>query len=509
MTAPYPVGPVLDSIASSGTTAVFTKTSPFAAAMAAGDVLVAGQRAQGTVATAITLPSGWVLGSAANGAADRAQGIAYHVVTDPAAEPATWTFGGWSAGREAGQMIILRGVDLANIIGGRPPYSTADLAAYAVGAAPFTAIAMWGDERTTGRSHHPSTTPAGYTAFGNLQSTGDESTTGSRTAMWWGYHSVEDGGSPAVAAAALVWPDGVSANRSVGVAFQGVGTPVDPPKGFDSVGQMLATPGNTWAHRGGSADWPEMSEYAYQQAAIRGYPVLEFQAQRSSDGWWFGLHDNNFDRTSQVSGSPAPSTLTKAQILATYQNTLNSNGTPRPYWGLIDFLDKWTPTHVVVIDPKNQLGHTAEFIALLKAHGGNRKIVVKYSGVGAGSAALADAAKADGFQTWGYFYEPDIADGDVALWQSHWSMLGMEWGASQASWDVMKSYNKPLVAHIAATQVGYDTGIARGAQMVQCSGVAAIPAVGRSDSPEQPWDAAWVGGKIAHQMWLNGELIWP
>jgi hypothetical protein len=252
-----------------------------------------------------------------------------------------------------------------------------------------------------------------------------------------------------------------------------------------------------------------MSQYAYEQAAARGYGVLEFQSQRSSDGWWFGLHDNNFDRTSQVTGSPAPATLTQAQILATYQNTLNSEGTPRPYWGLIEFLDTWTPTHVVVVDPKNQLGHTAEFISLLQAHGGNRRIIVKYSGVGSGSAALADAARAAGFETWGYFYEPDIADGDVATWQSHWTTLGMEWGASQASWDAMRAYGKPVFAHIAATQVGYDTGMTRGAQGVQVSGVAAVAAVSRSARPSQPFDRIKVGTQFTDKVYVGSTQAWP
>lgn len=491
--------------ASSGTDITITKP----AGLADGHMLLAGVRAQGTVATAITMPAGWTRAGAPNGAADRAQGFFYKVVTDAASEPASYTFGGWSAGRSDGYMDIVTGIDPANLIAGSPAYSTTDLAAYAASGVPLLTMVMWGDERTTPRSHVPTTPPAGYTVRANFQNTLDSSTAGSRTAVWIGSRAVGDGGSPSIAAAALVWPDGVSANRSVGVSFRGLGTPVTPPIGFDSVGQAIATVGATWAHRGGSADWPEMSQYAYEQSALRGYGVLEFQAQRSSDGWWFGLHDNNFDRTSLVSGSPAPATLTQATILATYQNLLNAGGNPRPYWGLINFLDTWTPTHVVVVDPKNQLGFTSEFISILNAHGGPSKIIVKYSGVGSGSAALADAATAAGYETWGYFYEPDIADGDVALWQSHWSLLGMEWGATQESWDFMNAYGKPVVAHIAATQVGYNTAMTRGARAVQCSGVTAIAAVSRGTSPEQPFDRVKVGGGFADKVYVGTEQVWP
>lgn len=475
MSAPQWAGSPVTAGAASGASLTITKPS----GVVNGDVLVAVVRAQGTVASAVTVPSGWTRAGAVNGAADRAQGIFYKLVTDATAEPANYAFGGWSSGRSVGVMRILRGVDPANIVGGSAPYSTTDLAAYAAAAAPFVAVALWGDERTDSRSHVPATTPAGYAPLDNVQSTLDASTTGSRTALWWGSLAVADGGSTAVAAAALTWPTGVSANRSVAAAFRGITAPVAKPPGFNSVAQMLATAGATWAHRGGSTNWPEMSEYAYDQAVLAGYGALEFSAHRTSDGVWIGSHDPSLNRTSQTSGLPNISAMTWAQV-QTYMNSLTSAGTPRPYYRLDDFLDKYTPTHVCIVDPKNDVGRIAEFLAICDAHGGNTKIVVKFFGVGGGSTALADAAAAKGYQTWGYFYEADVLDGDLAADQSHWSILGMEYGASQSSWDAVLSYEKPVVGHIAASQANYDTAIAKGARMVQCANVAGIRAVGAS-----------------------------
>lgn len=476
MSAPQWIGSPATAGAASGTSLTIAKPT----GLANGDLLVVAVRAQGTVATAITTPSGFTRAGGANGAADRAQGIFYKLVADAASEPANYAFSGWSAGRSVGSIRILRGVDPANIIGGSTPYSTTDLAAYASSAAPYLAVAMWGDERTDTRSHVPSATPAGYAGLDNIQSTLDASTTGSRTALWWGSLAIADGGSPEIAAAALTWPVGASANRSVGAAFRGLTTPAAAPAGFSSVAQMLATPGATWAHRGGSANWPEMSEYAYDQAVLAGYGALEFSAHRTSDGVWVGSHDPSLNRTSQTSGLPNISAMTWAQV-QTYSNTLNSAGTPRAYYRLDTFLDKYTPTHVCIVDPKNDVSRIAEFLAICDAHGGNTKIVVKFFGVGGGSTALADAAAAKGYQTWGYFYEADVADGDLAADQSHWSLLGMEYGASQASWDAVLSYGKPVVAHIAASQANYDTAIAKGARMVQTSNVLGVRAVGATN----------------------------
>lgn len=256
--------------------------------------------------------------------------------------------------------------------------------------------------------------------------------------------------------------------------------PPDPGPGFDNVYEMLRTSGVTWAHRGGSANWPEMSEYAYDQAVLAGYDALEFSAHRTSDGIWIGSHDPSLNRTSQTSGLPNISTMTWAQV-QTYMNSLNSAGTPRPYYRLDAFLDKYTPERVCIADPKTDVGQITNFLNLLDAHGGPSKIIVKFFGVGTGATALADAARLRGYQTWGYFYETDFTSGDMARDQSHWSILGMDIGASQAAWDAVMSYGKPVVGHIAQSQANYNTAISRGARMVQCANVTGIAAVGQQD----------------------------
>ena len=187
--------------------------------------------------------------------------------------------------------------------------------------------------------------------------------------------------------------------------------------GFNSVTSMLAKNGVTWAHRGGSASYPEMSEWAYDQSVLRGYGILEFSAARTSDGWWFGLHDSSTDRTSGGTFGEA-SAQTKAAVQS-QRIVIGATGSPRPYFGLIEFLKKYGKTHVLVLDVKNSASYLSEFLNLIEANVDKSRVIIKFYGVGSGAASIASAAKAKGFKTWGYFYQADYQNGDVAAWQSN------------------------------------------------------------------------------------------
>lgn len=266
--------------------------------------------------------------------------------------------------------------------------------------------------------------------------------------------------------------------------FGGTATGViEPVPGFANIDQVLHTPGVTWAHRGGSANWPEMTDYAYTRAAAHGYGVLEFSCGRSSDGWWFGLHDANLDRTSGLTGSPNVSTMTQAEIEA-YQVTLNAGGNPQPYYGLVDFLQKWTDTHVVVIDPKNALSYSSELLDLIELHvpDAQDRVVMKFYGVGGGALAFADLCRARGFTTWGYFYQADYDAGDLDANHARWDWLGMNLAATTGwtggTYPAVTSYGQPVAAHIIQSQGEYDSAIVKGARMVQVGNVAAVQRVG-------------------------------
>lgn len=242
-------------------------------------------------------------------------------------------------------------------------------------------------------------------------------------------------------------------------------------KGF-TVSDMLNASGVTWAHRGGSANFPDMSEYAYDESSSIGYQVLEFSAQRTSDGWWFGLHDNTLTRTSPGAPNTSIRQLTRAQV-ESYTNQ------EQPYYGMVDFIQKFSEKNVLVLDPKNSIDLSNEFLDIIDQYAGPENIVIKYFGTGSGGATLSDRARARGYQTWGFWYEDDYLSGAMATWQSRYTLLGMDVDAPTA-WtgpNNVLSYGKPVVAHILQSKVKYDKAVALGASMMQCANVVDIPAV--------------------------------
>lgn len=491
--------------------------------LADGDMLVAVLRTNGSTSTSDFALSGWTRRGytfVSSDAAGRVTGIFTHPVTTASSEPSTYTFTkAASDSRRVGAMFIVRGVDLSSPVAGNSsgwdalPTPRVQLNSFTVDTADSALLVYaWANEIVSPNATAPTILPGTEIAL-VPSSSGTGST---RTTIWAGY---ESNAATSTGNKNLTWATATSGPAATGVVLRGLagssGTATGTltiagtataavslsrtatgtltvsgsaarslgVSGFASVAQMLATPGATWAHRGGSANWPEMSQYAYEQAVLAGYGALEFSANRTSDGVWVGCHDASLNRTSQTSGLADISAMTWAQV-QTYQNSWNSAGTPRPYYRLDQFLDDFTGTHVAIVDPKHAIGtYNTEFLNLLDAHGGNTKIVVKFYGVGAGATALADAATARGYQTWGYFYDTDVTSGGLADDQSHWSILGMNYDATQTAWDAALSYGKPVVGHIAASQANYNTAITRGARIVQCSNVAGITAVGSSAIP--------------------------
>lgn len=254
--------------------------------------------------------------------------------------------------------------------------------------------------------------------------------------------------------------------------------------GFNNAAQFVATPGATMAHRGGSESFPDMSEYAYDQAILRGFGALEFSAQRSSDGWWFGLHNPDINEVAGTVGLPNASAMTRAEIEA-YANVDNPiAGHPsRPFFGLIEFLEKYGSTHVLMVDPKNALSFNTEFMTICESIVPKSRLMWKYYIGGPGSTNPtngAAAAMARGWSgTWGYCYSEDVDSGAFAEHSGNaaWTTLGINIGANQTYWDTVLAVGKPVIGHIANSQADYNTAISKGADMVQCADTTEILAV--------------------------------
>lgn len=511
MPTPVLIGPVETFAANSGASHVFAKP----AALADGDVLVATLRAQGTDwPTDWGLPSGWSRLTAAYPGAgpDRVHGIYAHTVTTAASEPSSYTFtAAMSTARRVGALWIVRGAQ--GFSGASPTYAGTTITggkraeSYALTNAnsePYLTLFFGGSEFGAGASHVPTSKPTGYTE--NYQYPDPAASTSvSRTGVWVG--SVETPASP-VGAASITWavaagPDAQS------VSFQGSASPVDPRgegipvhlgdqssarlflqqtagirtptqianiwPGWFTVTEMLAKPGFTWAHRGGSLSWPEHSLHAYTQSALRGYGGLEISLARTSDGVWFGLHDADINRTSGTTGLPAASTMTWAEIQA-YQITIGPGG-PQPYMTFDQLIAAYGHTHILICDAKTSIYNStlrAEFLAKCSADIGTDRCIVKayYD-----DPTIAVAASNAGFQSWGYTYESNMGDANWFTDMAPWTIVGLDIPAAQASWDTVIGLGKPVVGHIAASQAAYDSAIAKGADGVQCSATAAITAV--------------------------------
>lgn len=246
--------------------------------------------------------------------------------------------------------------------------------------------------------------------------------------------------------------------------------------GFATAADFIATPGSTMAHRGGSLYFPDMSEYAYDQAILYGFGALEFSAQRTSDGWWFGSHNADINEVAGTTGLPNISSMTRAEIEA-YANVDNpmTGHSSRPFFGLEEFLSKYGNTHVLVMDPKNAIAQNTEFMDICESIVDKARLIWKYYLGGVGSTTASTAALAAinrGWAgTWGYAYDTDVASGAFAEHsvKSQWTILGMNIGASQGNWDTAVAVGKPVIGHIANSQTDYATAITKGADMVQCA----------------------------------------
>lgn len=270
-------------------------------------------------------------------------------------------------------------------------------------------------------------------------------------------------------------------------AFDGEGTPVkvfyidssgDPqtpaalvpiPVGYDSVADMLSRGEFYWAHRGGSGPYPEHSLWAYTQSVIRWYGALEVSMARTSDGVWFGLHDIDMNRSSGLATGTLPnaSAMTWAQVNA-YNITIGATGAPQPYMRWTDLVAAYGDTHVIIADPKHATAYFTEFFDMLESTMDKTRVIAKYF---YDSTMFKNLAIARGIASWGYTYEANLGDAQLATRLAGWTLLGLEYTASQSAWNTVLSYNPLVVGHICPDQAAVNTARTKGASGFQCSGV--------------------------------------
>lgn len=256
------------------------------------------------------------------------------------------------------------------------------------------------------------------------------------------------------------------------------------PVGYRSVKQVESVTPAYMAHRGGSLNWPECSLYAYTRAVEQGCGMLEVSLNRTSDGVWFGLHDQTLDRTSGTIGAN-PQNMTWAQVQQ-YQITAAYTNDPtqrkRPYMRIEELLEAYGQSHVIMFDPKYRAGSsdTNQLIDLMLTYVPSTRLVGKYFYT---ARTFAQTVRLRGIKTWGYAYQSNIDD--VINYADDWDWWGMEWSATQETWDRMKAMGKPVWGHICASKAQADEALAKGADGLQVSNVLdVVPR--RTGTPVEP-----------------------
>jgi len=477
-----------------------------------GDLLVMALSGQSPTATSDFTLSGWSRVSApfVGGTSNRITG--FYALPVPSASALTqnsFTFTATdsvSGGRVVAEMFIVRGADLDNTIVGMSPYGTVSSQTITVQPptpattknlllvtynAQFTSAIDYsiasGPSGMTQHIYLPSSTaPQSRTILAVYQQDIEAIAPGAKALTWTGAQSQTSGVSitiralgepdpnPGVAVQYTSAPDTLStAHLYYTSATDTMATPseVRPfPSGYATVTNMLATSPFYIAHRGGSANWPEMSLHAYTQAGFWGVGALEVSLARTSDGVWFGLHDDTLDRTSGTSGFIA-SAHTWAEVQAyqiTAAGTTNPAQPARPYMRWEELMDAYYDSHVFLVDPKAAVGFASEILDKMDAMPGTptEKFIAKYYGV---SSTWVNAAKARGYKSWGYFYQADAAN--FATYQGRWDILGMDYNADSTTWTTILSYGKPVIGHIVPNSTAATTALGYGASGLMVSGV--------------------------------------
>ena len=201
------------------------------------------------------------------------------------------------------------------------------------------------------------------------------------------------------------------------------------------------------AHRGGSASWQQHTMNAYDNAvAWNPNLALEVSVWKSADGVWVCNHDQNTGTTGTWNASYDIPT-TNWSTLSTVRSTVGNY----PMIRLIDLLNKYGNSRIFFIDDKPNVDQTG-FLNLLDSYAGKARYIIKcyYD-----NSSMATAAHARGYKTWGYYYNADVVNAPST--NANWDILGLEIAGTTANWNTLKSYGRPVLAHIVQNTTQYST----------------------------------------------------
>ncbi|MET1006932.1 MAG: glycerophosphodiester phosphodiesterase family protein [Propionibacteriaceae bacterium] len=153
------------------------------------------------------------------------------------------------------------------------------------------------------------------------------------------------------------------------------------------------------AHRGGGGDWPELTAYAYEQAAkLPGLRALEFSVCQTADGVLVCSHDKSTERATGTPYVIAEQTWqTLSTLMVSARETNNPSQPAQPFTRFDDVIDRYVRDFVVFVEPKDKIA-ASNLMAKMISLGQPERVVWKQPI----NSSLFATAKQHGFGTWGY-----------------------------------------------------------------------------------------------------------
>lgn len=462
------------------------------------------QVASGATATA---PSGWTLEVAPT---SRRGGIYRKIISNAGAEPANYTWSTAGSGRQVVAIWLCDGEDSTPVdVAGT--FVAEGTTATAASVSPTTAghlatFAYWNNSSTTVSTinypagmtklidvNSPTTGNTSGIAIGFQQlsasgATGTRALTGTPTPVnmsavsivyeaapvpvtMTGTGSISatgslGGGGPLTGSATLTGTGSISATGARGLSatavLAGGGSATLSVSEMDA--RIAAGRPVHWAHRGGSANWSEMTMFAYNNAYDHGARALEVSVHRSSDGVWIMSHDATLTR---VTGQSYTISSTNSATMLGLSVTAPSSG------GVIgrleDVLDAYGDKTVILVDNKPG-SFFSEFLDLLETYpNAHDQFIVKLDGQ-FGSLANFQAADARGFKVAGYWYPNNYA-ANLPSRAPYTDYIGMQYDATTTEWADIFSYGKAVWGHVIQDSAQYALCASAGVDIFQLANV--------------------------------------
>lgn len=235
-------------------------------------------------------------------------------------------------------------------------------------------------------------------------------------------------------------------------------------------------------HRNIGATLPECTTRGTLWAMLRhGLRMPEFSAQRTADGVWVGMHDDDADRVTSATG--LINSLNWSQLEGL---TVEVGGTPTEPPATVSRLDEWLqcfPDYLLVVDNKTSAFRT-EFMTMLLnlVPDAQNHVIIKVDGASP-LAVFQDYFNA-GFKTMAYWYNSSNWTNALAK-MPYVNYPGLNYNAAQSYWDDMiamanaqsaiDNVDRYFWGHVLTTEGQATTSLSKGADFLQCSASVLFP----------------------------------